>query len=53
MKTKEKTILWISAVVLGAIALASVLPPLPAQKHRAHKIETVNSLAKPFPPFPR
>ena len=53
MKTKEQTILWIAVVVLGAIALASVLPPLAAQKQRAHKIESVNNLAKPFPPFPR
>ena len=53
MKTKEKTILWIAVVFLGAIALASVLPALAAQKRHAHRIESVNNIAKPFPPFPR
>jgi hypothetical protein len=53
MKTKEKTILWLAVVFLGAIALASVLPALAAQKRHAHRIESVNNIAKPFPPFPR
>jgi hypothetical protein len=53
MKTKEKTILWIAVVVLGAITLTSVLPPLAAQKRHAQKIGPVNNIAKPFPPFQR
>jgi hypothetical protein len=53
MKTKEKTILWIAVVALGAITLASILPPLAAHKKRAQRFESVNNIAKPFPSFPR
>jgi hypothetical protein len=51
---KQKNILWIGVVGLGALAFAWVCPAMNhPQKRQTQRIESAVNNFKPFPPFPR